>query len=1220
MLSNTIAGFGCDFASGKISEKINELVEKCKGQHDDVVLSESLRELIREEYGDETFYNDLDSFITRDRVIEQLISSAHGKTGGIQLEEKEFCNNELQKFLSDFPKYSGEPLVRTNVKQVLKYLFTKATSLNKLDPYSKAGKLQNTVLQSGYETKCTVEVNASTIVSLLNKMNVKLDGIEHLVSLSSESNGCTLPLEDCSEEIRKFNSEIDQIERSLQTNGQFKEAIDSYNELIQPAAIALRGQPANIVDSLYCRLYCKIAMCQSNLGWIDKSLQSINLAKEVAQQNDKGYNYAVAAIIIQNAIAEQYDIAETHLNIALEAEPENYKVFALRQHLYALMGKENCKENIEILDSFFATFIHKKDNENIIIDYYTERGLIHQIYGEIIEAESDYAKAMEYRKDSDLLLFNLLSTAYARATEHISKTQRSLYASPDVKLLLHVRDGLKSFFTDSFIQDENHCVLVKRAIALYASACSLLELPLGLNPVEKYLPFVRDYEIKRIIIFDCIQNDGGQRALLEDLNAEDKLLAQGSILLEEGKLDDCKNMIMQALELPIKQSDIPLVHMLLQISLMQKDTDNYWRYRSQLADVIPETALAVFDAHALNAAGKVSDAKKLIDKVITNVKDISLINNILRFYREHDEIKSYEELCKNTVSMYKNKDIVIPNPMSFYFETMSYLIEKRDPYVCELFEGIVKDELREEDYFKLQEILCIAIYDIKGLFKCCNYFFSKDNSVRNGINKALCQIILLDYAGAINTCREIEDRASKEENVKIAWILSDSFFLTGNRDDSFAYAKKAHELTLAEPANESHQNYLTRAMRCGHFEVLTDIASYQDIHPVVVNWIKQIHIDMDRPAESLLAELEKAVPKQNAGLKEDELINLYKTKHATINWLLQCEHGDWDRVFNFAKQHKLFICKGNLEQVANAARKVTSDIIVDEQTLIILEHYGCMDLLTQIPKIHICYNTVQRIQCDFYNGRYEAKQCLDWLKEANNIEYESNGFSLDYGDISTLLSDDCIYACGIAKEKEIPFLCADGVIPVWQEYVQLELLNKVSFITIPALLQRMDQSQKKSELVYHLLKECTFVSFNAQIMLDCLLKETCETTAEILENFLVFNSECEPKSFANVYLQAIDLLLERDRANAVVLGKQFMRFTQIVWNRGEYYRYSSETGLTNKYVFASSIITVFCRIMVEGIWRLFYKIDTEIANDANALFLEIQKHYGVEKNTPYKSI
>ena len=74
MLSNTIAGFGCDFASGKISEKINELVEKCKGQHDDVVLSESLRELIREEYGDETFYNDLDSFITRDRVIEQLIS------------------------------------------------------------------------------------------------------------------------------------------------------------------------------------------------------------------------------------------------------------------------------------------------------------------------------------------------------------------------------------------------------------------------------------------------------------------------------------------------------------------------------------------------------------------------------------------------------------------------------------------------------------------------------------------------------------------------------------------------------------------------------------------------------------------------------------------------------------------------------------------------------------------------------------------------------------------------------------------------------------------------------------------------------------------------------------------------------------------------------------------------------------------------------------------
>lgn len=70
MLSSTIAGFGRDFASGKISERINELVEKSKGQHDDVVLSESLRELIREKYGDEMFYNDLDSFITRDRVCK----------------------------------------------------------------------------------------------------------------------------------------------------------------------------------------------------------------------------------------------------------------------------------------------------------------------------------------------------------------------------------------------------------------------------------------------------------------------------------------------------------------------------------------------------------------------------------------------------------------------------------------------------------------------------------------------------------------------------------------------------------------------------------------------------------------------------------------------------------------------------------------------------------------------------------------------------------------------------------------------------------------------------------------------------------------------------------------------------------------------------------------------------------------------------------------------
>ena len=104
MLSNTIAGFGRDFANGKISERINELVEKSKGQHDDVVLSESLRELIIiEEYWDETFYNDLDSFITRNKVIERLISSAHGKTGRIQLEEKKFATMSFRSFFRIFP-------------------------------------------------------------------------------------------------------------------------------------------------------------------------------------------------------------------------------------------------------------------------------------------------------------------------------------------------------------------------------------------------------------------------------------------------------------------------------------------------------------------------------------------------------------------------------------------------------------------------------------------------------------------------------------------------------------------------------------------------------------------------------------------------------------------------------------------------------------------------------------------------------------------------------------------------------------------------------------------------------------------------------------------------------------------------------------------------------------------------------------------------------------
>ena len=964
-----------------------------------------------------------------------------------------------------------------------------------------------------------------------------------------------------------------------------------------------------------------MAICQSNLGLVDKALQCLELAEQVAQTGDKGYHYTTAAIIIQNSITDQYGIAENHLNIALEVEPGCPKVFALRQHLYALMGKNDCEENVKALDSFFEKNVQKKDNEKIIADYYLTRGLIHQIYEEANAAECDYRKALTYNGENDLLLFNLLSAEYARATVTVSKTERSLYAAPDVGLLLHVREELKSFLDDSYIRDENHYALVTRAVALYVSVCSLLGLLIDLKPIEKYLPFVCDYELIRVIVLDCIYNDKDRVDLLDKLDDEDKILAQSTILLKEGKLDACKDTIIQTLEQGVKRVELPLVHMLLQIALMQNDTDKYWKYRDRIAESLPIEVLTVFDARAMAADGNVTAAQKMMDEVAAKIRDISLFINILRFYKERDDVNAYEKLCRYVVSLNKNREIVIPDSTAFYYETVSYLLSKQSIYVCELFGGITRDELSDEDYHRLQEFLCISICDFRGLYECSSYFFSKDKSVKSGINKALCQVILLDYAGAIKTCKEIENKASKEERVKIAWILSDAFFLSGDNDSSFSYAKMAHELTLPEPANESHQHYLTRAMRCGHFEGLADVVDYQNTHPIVVDWIKQIHLDPDSPPETLFAEIAKEVPQVDTGMPMDEIADIYKTKCVPINWLLQYNHGDWDRVFAFARQHKLFICEGNRNQLAAAAEKIENNILVDEQTLIILEHYGCMEILKQIQKIHICYNTVQRLQYDFYNGRLEAKRCLKWLKDAQNVEYEANGFSIDYGEIMTLVAGDLVYVCNVAREKGIPFLCADGAISVWQKHAQFELLKDVYIVSLPTLLAHMEQSENRSELVCRLLQDCIFVSFDAQTMVDHISKAGYAVTDETSGLFLNFNSECDPNSFAVVYLQAVDLLLKRNRTAAINLSKQLVEFTRKVWKRGGYYRYSSGSlGVPNDYSRPSAIITTYCVITMVGIWMRFQAIDVKTGTEATRLLVEIGEYYGVDVNTLIESV
>ena len=90
--------------------------------------------------------------------------------------------------------------------------------------------------------------------------------------------------------------------------------------MLQSITTKLRNQPENQIDALICSLYCNIALCQSNLGDAEKAFKSLNTISAPVAADSKTYHFVYASIIIQHTLSSQYDVAEQHLDRALEID------------------------------------------------------------------------------------------------------------------------------------------------------------------------------------------------------------------------------------------------------------------------------------------------------------------------------------------------------------------------------------------------------------------------------------------------------------------------------------------------------------------------------------------------------------------------------------------------------------------------------------------------------------------------------------------------------------------------------------------------------------------------------------------------------------------------------------------------------------------------------------------------------------------------------------
>lgn len=66
--------------------------------------------------------------------------------------------------------------------------------------------------------------------------------------------------------------------------------------------------------------------------------------------------------------------------------------------------------------------------------------------------------------------------------------------------MLHVKTELEKCFETEIFEKQSLVQVKKVALSLYISACTLLGSQHNLSPVDKYLPFARDYETKRALI------------------------------------------------------------------------------------------------------------------------------------------------------------------------------------------------------------------------------------------------------------------------------------------------------------------------------------------------------------------------------------------------------------------------------------------------------------------------------------------------------------------------------------------------------------------------------------------------------------------------------------------------------------------------------------------------------------------------------------------------
>lgn len=1181
--------FVADKVIGTVATEVNEKVivpKKDRSAYDDLL------QLVLRRYGNEAFYNDFDSFISLNHVIALLSSSLRGESSAQPIDKPTFVSQNMERFLNVYPQYRTQGIALSRITDALRLIHDKVCdNVLRLNPYTDTGKLQNDFRREATESRAIAQEILQGVEQLL-----KQQALSPMVSNSGIADVSTADLAHCSDAVENIRKQIKDVEENYQHKSLFSEALGQYLDILMSIASELQGQPQEQVNTLLCTLNCNIALCHSNLGNNEKAFSSLKKIPSTVTTNNKVYHCVFAIVAIQEKDPAILKEALVHAEKALSLDCNYHKAFVIKQHLRSLLDDAPVDSIVKELDNHFVPLLSTIDQEKIA-EYHLFRGIVNQHGGRFSDAIADYEQALANNYDPIVGKLNLAIAKYHFASTGIPRDRRVLIPEINMKPMLEAESLFLEVIKD--VHGNPNAEQIERyAVEHYVSACCFIGKPHELKPLSDYLFASLNYECKRGIIM------GSSEVLTADilglLSPEDALFCTTRELLRQNKVEECKNLLSDFVNQCDQSVSPPVFNLLLQVCLILKECSDYWCFRVRAEEFdISSTLLSSYDAWAYDLAGETDRAKAIMDQVAASSLDDGLLVNALNFYNRNNLVSEQETLFLRMHRLQKENCIYIVDLDDFYGRAVEFFVKQKNPLAEQFLSELPVNSLSRRNYLKMCGLFYSEVNDLNRLIPCLSELWSLDKKFTHGFDLAVCLYRAMRYDEAIAVALKLEPDAPDNHKVKLYWLLSDIYMLDEKQDISLSWAKKAHELTSQNPYDKSHQAYFTRAMVCGrHEDALSSIIEYKHEHPVVIDWLHEFSMpaNHDDFATLFKQQISEAFPGQQQHENYEKLLaETYRSGVAPISLLFERYNCRLHEISRFASNSKLKIAMGD---TAELKVSIPDELVTDAQTLILATLFGGIEAIKLIPKLYINYISLIDLQhAYFINGSPCLQELLSWLKHADNVTFVESGFIDSEGFLATAFSNSFVACCNTCKKRNIPYLYCDTVALKLQRLSDIEMLNEVKFVTLPALcFHTLDNKPKElSAALYGLLHYCEFVSFNVDTIIQTIVLNEYKVTPELLAPFMCCNTDCNMSSFATVYLGAIYALSLTHHDEAVQLAEIVLQNTKQIWKRGTYYRMASKKYEDPTSKDKADSIKQYAKSIVKGIKQVFTTLPSEIA-------------------------